>query len=165
MEEQGATQLAHRGAEELGEVSVRQLAHPVGDHVPIAALCRRLNSGSVSGVNVVHGLGGDGFTDRLVLARPERRHDREAGWPGGPVDGRSHRVLDHLAGPIRARTAKELVADVPEGDDVLGDDLAIDPRYLGRRLMNRPWSLSGPSFRGSTGSKIIQSATQLRRIR
>jgi hypothetical protein len=42
----------------------------------------------------------------------------------GPVDGGPHRGLDQVVRAVRARPVQQVVADVLEGDDVVGDDLA-----------------------------------------
>ena len=82
--------------------------------------------------------------------------------PERAVDRRAQRVLDHPPRAIGLRAVEQLVAHVAERDDVVGDDPGVDVGDLGLAAQEQAVDLERPDpALGSTGSKIIHSATQL----
>ena len=82
---------------------------------------------------------------RRTRACPTATRTAGRARPDGAVDGRAQRGLDHLARAVRARAVQQLVADVAERDDVVGDDLARRrrrPRAGGAGT--GPWSVKRP---------------------
>ena len=68
---------------------------------------------------------GERAAQRLVLAPPERRPDGGAGEPGGAVDRRRHRRFDQRSHPVGLGPGEELLREVRDGQDLLGDDLGV----------------------------------------
>ena len=65
--------------------------------------------------------------------------------------------LDHLAGAVGSTPVQKLLPDVPDRDDVVGDDLGVHARDLGLAPDEEALQAErARSFLGSVGSKIIQ---------
>src|SRR5437899_2795856 len=119
--------LLDRRPQELDEVGVGHLAHPrleeAADARRLALAEFRVGQGRH---RVVDRLDRHRIPDRVVLPGPHRDTDGRAHRPGGPVDGRAQRRLEHLTSPVRPGAVEKLVADVAERYDVVGYDLGVD---------------------------------------
>src|SRR4051794_7778778 len=132
VQEQEPLVLSHARSQQLGEVGIGELTHSLADQAPDRGALATVELWVGQwGHGVVDGLRGDRLADGVVLARAHRDLERQARGTGSSIDGGLHRLLDHLARPVGARAVQELLSDVPEGDDVVGDYLAIDLGYLG----------------------------------
>ena len=130
--------LTDRGAHHLDEVARGQLLGAGGDQPVDLAACRWLNSGSLNGSRV-RPTASPAMASRMLSKRcADRDAHRAAARAGCLVDGRPHRPGEHLPGAVTARPVEEEVADVLQGDHVVGDDPGVDLRGLVLAAQEQP---------------------------